>query len=150
MSWPRSPRTRMRPIGPGSPMRFSPRPRTIFVGGQSARSGRCPSRVWMTIISRARAASSTRLHGAITACSGRHVVAERFAEAARLDEVALHVDDDQRGGARIELELVRLGIHFGNAHQLASSLLQRISFHVFATAFGSRVPSARHVAPNIA
>jgi hypothetical protein len=33
----------------------------------------------------------------------RHVVAQRLAEAARLDEIALHVDDDQRGVVRIEL-----------------------------------------------
>lgn len=37
-----------------------------------------------------------------------HVVAERLAEAARVHEIALHVDDEQRAGARIELELVRL------------------------------------------
>ena len=30
----------------------------------------------------------------------RHVVAERFAETARLEEIALHVDDHQRGAPR--------------------------------------------------
>ena len=30
------------------------------------------------------------------------VVAERLAEAAGLEEVALHVDDDQRGAAGVE------------------------------------------------
>src|ERR1043166_3111603 len=34
------------------------------------------------------------------------IVAECFAEAAPLDEVALHIDDDQRRRLRIELELV--------------------------------------------
>src|SRR5262249_25814842 len=38
----------------------------------------------------------------------RDVVAQRFAEAARLDEVALHVDDDERGAGRLELEFVWL------------------------------------------
>ena len=37
-----------------------------------------------------------------------YVVAERLAEAARIDEVALHVDDHQRAGARVELERIRL------------------------------------------
>jgi hypothetical protein len=35
-----------------------------------ARSGLCPSRVWITIIPMRRAESSMRRHGAITACSG--------------------------------------------------------------------------------
>ena len=37
-------------------------------------------------------------------CEQRHVVAERGAESARLDEVALHVDHDQRGAAGRQLE----------------------------------------------
>jgi len=51
-------------------MRLAPRPRTILVGGQSAKSGLCPSRVWITSMPVRRAASSMRLHGPITACSG--------------------------------------------------------------------------------
>ena len=42
----------------------------------------------------------------------RDVVAERLAESTRIDEVALHVDDQQRGGPRVEIKLVRLS---GNA-----------------------------------
>jgi hypothetical protein len=38
----------------------------------------------------------------------RNVVAERFAETTRIDEVALHVDDDQRRRARLERELIWL------------------------------------------
>ena len=45
MSWPASPRTRMRPIGPASPMQVALRPRIFLAGGRSARSGRWPSRV---------------------------------------------------------------------------------------------------------
>ena len=37
------------------------------------------------------------------------VVAETRAEAARLDEVALHVDDDERGRLALEAEGERLG-----------------------------------------
>ena len=42
----------------------------------------------------------------------RQIVAERLAEAALLQKVALHVDDDQRGMGRIELERERLGGDF--------------------------------------
>jgi hypothetical protein len=41
----------------------------------------------------------------------RDIVAERLAEAAGLDEVALHVDDDERRRLRVEVEFVRLGLH---------------------------------------
>ena len=59
MSWPASPRIRMRPIGPGSPMRKLGAPRSTLAGGASERSGRWPSRVWMTSKPIARAAAST-------------------------------------------------------------------------------------------
>jgi hypothetical protein len=52
--------------------------------------------VWITIIPIVRAsvehAPARRDHR----LQRRDVVAERLAEAARLDEVALHVDDDER------------------------------------------------------
>src|SRR5262245_25853170 len=48
MSLPGSPSTRMRPIGPLSPMRKVGRPRSRLAGGQSPRSGRWPSRVCTT------------------------------------------------------------------------------------------------------
>ena len=38
------------------------------------------------------------------------VVAQHLAEAAALEEVALHVDDEQRGGRGVADELVRLGV----------------------------------------
>ena len=41
----------------------------------------------------------------------RDVVAQRLAEATGIDEVALHVDHQQRGRLQIELELVRLGLY---------------------------------------
>ncbi len=45
----------------------------------------------------------------------RDVVAERVAEAARLEEVALHVDDDQRGGGRVEFEGIGLSVDLRHA-----------------------------------
>jgi hypothetical protein len=39
----------------------------------------------------------------------RHVVAERSTEAARLQEVALHVDDDERGSRHVDLDGIWLG-----------------------------------------
>ena len=65
MSWPYSPRTRTRPIGPWSPIPTASPPRRSLEGGASARSGRCPSRVWITGSPARLAASSTRWHGAI-------------------------------------------------------------------------------------
>ena len=92
----------MRPIGPGAPMRTDGWPRSILAFGASERSGRWPSRVWITSMPAARAASSTALQGATAALEQRHIVAERFPEAARLEEVALHVDDDECGASEIE------------------------------------------------
>src|SRR5580704_2174898 len=69
MSCPGSPRTRMRPIGPRAPMRFLGSPRSTLCGGASDKSGRCPSRVWMTRRPSCRAAASTSRHGATAACS---------------------------------------------------------------------------------
>src|SRR5271170_5339367 len=45
----------------------------------------------------------------------RQIVAERLAEAARLDEVALHVDDDERGMGGIERIGKRRRRHFDHA-----------------------------------
>ena len=66
MSWPASPRIRIRPIGPGSPMRADGSPRTSLAGGASDRSGRCPSRVCTTRSPMLRAASRA-LAGGIAA-----------------------------------------------------------------------------------
>src|SRR5690606_5183926 len=64
-SWPTSPRIKMRPIGPQSPIRLLGWPRSSFDGGASLRSGRWPSRVWMTSRPASRAASSTVMQGSI-------------------------------------------------------------------------------------
>ena len=96
MSWPYSPRTRIRPIGPGSPMPLSRRPRAFLAGGRSLRSGRWPSRVWTTNIPSLRAVSSTRWVG-----GRQHAGARRRYPTPRrspgIDEIALHVDHQQRG-----------------------------------------------------
>ena len=49
------------------------------------------------------------------AAEQRHVVAERFPEAARLEEVALHVDDDERGAGQVERDRFRFSLD-GRAH----------------------------------
>ena len=71
-------------------------PRRILLGGQSARSGLCASRVW-TIGQLVRAEQRDQpRRGGDDRLEPRDVVAEAVAEAALLDEVALHVDDDER------------------------------------------------------
>src|SRR5262245_30924084 len=46
----------------------------------------------------------------------RHVVAERFAKAARLQEVALHVDDDERGIVPGDRNRLRIGVDQKSFH----------------------------------
>ncbi len=87
-------------------------PRSTLAGGASDRSGRWPSRVWMTSMPVSRAASSTardRLHRARQL---RDVIAERFAEAAGLHEIALHVDDEKRGLGPVERDRLGFRGHF--------------------------------------
>src|ERR1700746_460527 len=98
MSQPGSPRTRMRPQGPGSPM---PAPiwreRQRLLAGRSARSGRCPSRGWMTWKARRRAGGRERTLDRLDRRTGeRQVVAHLVDIAADTAEIGLHVDDDQR------------------------------------------------------
>ena len=100
----------MRPFGPVSPMRSAGLPLFLFDGGQSDRSGRCPSRVWITVSLADLVAASTRCSGGMTWRSWLDIVAEALAEAARLDEVALHVDDQQRGVLRLEGVYGRVGV----------------------------------------
>jgi hypothetical protein len=39
-----------------------------------------------------------------------YIIAERFAEATRLEEIALHVDDDKRGSVEVEPQGARFGL----------------------------------------
>src|SRR5271157_5278485 len=87
MSWPGSPRTRMRPMGPASPMLVALRPRTFLAGGRSARSGLWPSRVCI--------ASSP---------AARH--------AAGLEKVSLHIDDQKRAMVGRQFKGIGLGGDF--------------------------------------
>ena len=98
MSWPASPRTRMRPIGPARRC-ASWRTALDLATGASDRSGRWPSRVDHQQAETTRGVEhrAARRDGR---SQQRHVVAEGLAEAARLQEVALHVDDDQRAVVR--------------------------------------------------
>ena len=51
---------------------------------------------------RARGRRAAPAIGSTAAAQQRHVVAERLAEAARLEEIALHVDDEQRRAAEVD------------------------------------------------
>ena len=44
-----------------------------------------------------------------------HIVAEGGAEAARLEKIALHVDNDERGGSGIEGEGIWFGVDLRHA-----------------------------------
>ena len=91
-------------------------PRRRLAGGQSDRSGLWHSRVWTIGRPAARKRVQQPAHVGHDRLQPGDVVAERFAEAAGLDEVALHVDDDQgepcRGG-QAEGERARPAIFMG-------------------------------------
>ena len=97
-----SPRTRMRPFGPWSPIPSSSLPRASLAGGQSERSGRWPSRVWtISMPGGAGRLEHGRERARWPARSRLTSLPSSLAEAARLEEVALHVDQHQRGGAGV-------------------------------------------------
>ena len=95
---------------------LAPRPRTIFVGGQIGEI----RAVAFARVDDHHAHAARRLEHAPARrdhrLQRRDVVAERLAEAAGLDEIALHVDDDQRRGRQIEREFVRFGLHRSLSH----------------------------------
>ena len=56
-----------------------------------------------------------------------HVIAKRFAKAAGLEEIALHVDDHQRGAVEIDGKRRRLGLKSDPYHlALASPTTGRV------------------------
>ena len=107
MSAPGSPSISTRPIGPGSPMRKVGLPRMRLAGGQSDRSAAMRLARVHDRPARGFARPRAARRSARSRMQRRHVVAERGAEAAGLDEVALHVDDDERGLAGREAVLER-------------------------------------------
>jgi len=94
---PASPRIRMCPIGPGSPMRLLGAPRSTLAIGRIGHVRRVPLTVWTTSMPTVRARSEHPLQGPMAALSNPTSVAENLPEAARLEEVLLHVDDHERG-----------------------------------------------------
>ena len=83
---------------PGSPIRLLGAPRSSLAGGQSDLAGAVEQ-------------GPQRRDGAAQLSD---VVAEALAEAAGFEEVALHVDDEQRGGRGVEGERVRARIDGGH------------------------------------
>ncbi len=88
----------MRPIGPSSPMRSDGLAAQALGRRAVGEVGRVAlARVQdRPAVARGRARSASATVGTI-AVTRRQVVAERLAEAAGLEEIALHVDDDERG-----------------------------------------------------
>ena len=85
------------------------RPRTFLAGGRSERSGRWPSRV---CIDQQAGGAPGRQQPAVRldrAAQLRDVVAQHLAKAAGLEEVALHVDDQQGAFGRPQFERIGLG-----------------------------------------
>ena len=102
MSWPASPRTRMRPIGPAiADAERRALPRASSPAADRRDPARCPSRVCNDQHAGARATPPAGARfGSIVRRKLRDVIAEHFAESAGLEEIALHVDDQQRRSAR--------------------------------------------------
>ena len=97
ISQPGSPRTRIRPHGPGSPMPAPMRrERHRLFAGRSARSGRCPSRVWKTWKPPRAHGSEHRSDRPDRRTRQRKVVAHLVDVTADPAEIGLHVDDDER------------------------------------------------------
>src|SRR5262245_52947481 len=114
MFQPASPRTRMRPHGPGSPMPAPMRrERQRLFSGRSARSGRWPSRVEdvKALLPHGGEQPLDRLD---RRARERKIVAHLVDIAADAAEVGLHVDDDQRrvGGPQVAVVGPGIGIGF--------------------------------------
>jgi hypothetical protein len=107
----------MRPIGPGSPIRRDGAPRSILAGGASEIRQMAFARVDDEKTGFARCSQDIAA-GFHRARQLRDIVAERFAEAAGLQEIALHVDDHQRGFRPDEFDWHRFGCEqiFGRGH----------------------------------
>ena len=92
-----------------APMR---RERQRLLAGRSARSGRWPSRVWMTWKPLPRIAAEHALDRLDRRARQRQIIAHLVDIAADAAEIGLHVDDDQRGVLRPQVAVIgpRIGI----------------------------------------
>ena len=114
ISQPGSPRTRMRPHGPGSPIPAPMRrDRQRLFAGRSARSGRCPSRVWKTWKPSAAHCREHRRDRLDRRAGKGQIVSHAVDIAADPTKIGLHVDDDQRRICRLEITIIGPGIRVG-------------------------------------
>ena len=105
MSAPGSPRIRMRPIGPAIADAQATARRAAAWRAGSRRDRRAWfSRVWKIGQPLSRNSGKQRGDGRHDRTHRREIVAERLAEAAGFEKIALHVDDDQRDMLGIERE----------------------------------------------
>ena len=106
----------MRPIGPGAPMRML----GVAALDLGARRVAEIGAVALARVDDQHAAPARRRQQRAAGPDGgaqqRDVVAQRLAEAARLEEVALHVDDDDRGAIRLDRDRLRLGVDDQRLH----------------------------------
>ena len=98
MSWPGSPRTRMRPIGPGAPMRFAGSPRSTFsaahrIVAMTFACGRSSGRRQRAAMKHGRSARSR--------CAGATTSLPSAAPKTTGSKIALHVDGGRRGAPAI-------------------------------------------------
>ncbi len=99
-------------------MRSAGAPRARLAGGQSERSGAWLSRVCRIVQPFARKVPISAATVGMISIDRLEIVAERLAEAAGLEKVALHVDHDERGAGGIEAVRERLGGDFDHRCKL--------------------------------
>src|ERR1700685_936210 len=125
MSWPGSPRTRMRPIGPGAPMRVAGSPRSTLWGRASVRSGRGPSPGVDDQHPDAPRACKPPAAWGTGRLQPRDIVAERGAEPTGFEKIALHVDDHQRRFVQVDRERLWFSLQLYAWHRNLPRLQQR-------------------------
>src|SRR5882672_8045615 len=107
ISQPGSPRTRIRPQGPGSPMPAPMRrERQRLFAGRSARSGRCPSRVCKDMEALAAHYNEHSCDRFDRRAGKTEIISHAVDIAADSAKIGLHVDNDKRRVLRLEIAII--------------------------------------------